>query len=269
MPANWETRDTSSTFTFDKTFWVNDGHLRCTSEQKDTIIEAIEEARGLTNQVIKALSAIYAEKSPAYLTWFGKENSTPEMRKSILEHNFRSLLRNLRRPELAIKINGEGSPVPSPATAKSLIYACDPAKPDGNVLASTLSINSVIQSPDPTYVLFNDNFFTARRARTLQEVAKQWKDVPYRKANFDTRSLTLIHEFQHMYRATGPDRYCTDVRDPAYKTISRGCYSIYCCRSLPDNKKIVNAENFAFIAAYIYTWPETAKISSKYRLRPW
>ncbi|KAK1996442.1 hypothetical protein LX36DRAFT_580335 [Colletotrichum falcatum] len=220
-PLNFATRDTS--FTFDNTFWVNEGHFRCTSEQKASITAAITEAQFLTKRAVQALSVKNAEKSKAFLTWFGK--------------------------------------------AHSLIYACSPENFEVEGVSMYAKTSTPVADhpyPGPTYVTFYPTFFKKETGLTIQETAKEWK--LNKKLEFlSARSLLLIHEFQHMWLATGPDRFCIDVPDPEHNG-KAACYSISCrgtdshsCMSVADNLKIKNAQNFANFAAYIYTWPKRAK----------
>ncbi|KAK2036140.1 hypothetical protein LZ31DRAFT_536726 [Colletotrichum somersetense] len=233
-----ETRDTSRTSTFDKVFWANEGYYRCTSEQKDAIIAAIDEAHVLVNQVIQALSVEKAEKSKAFLTWFGEA-----LRKNIFTTS---------RP-------------PSPATTKSLIYACEPeALSSGGRIAHAETITpnpteSIYRGP--TYILFYPSFFADQKAgQTMENVAREWRRYPNLE-DLVAGSLTFIHEFQHIYLATGPDRVCYDMPDPKSPSGEVGCYYPSCsCRSLPDEQKTKNAENFSDFAAYVYTWPNMAEV---------
>ncbi|KAK2017338.1 hypothetical protein LZ32DRAFT_614450 [Colletotrichum eremochloae] len=220
--TNLKTRDISSTFTFDKTFWVNDGPYRCTSEQKDAIIEAINDAHILTNKVIQALSVRYAEQSAAFLTWFGQE--------------------------LPIKVDGLDNHAPSPATSNSLVYACSPETPKATPYAVTYTTSPGDPYDGPTYVAFHRRFFTEKLTLSLQQMVQEWKRIPYRKRFIPSRALTLIHEFQHMYLATGSDHWCVDVPDPSIKSRPTGCYDFDCCKSIPDDQKIINAQNFAIFA---------------------
>ncbi|KAK1990864.1 hypothetical protein LX36DRAFT_647296 [Colletotrichum falcatum] len=255
-PIDSNKRDILSVFTFDKIFWVNDGPYRCTSKQKGAILAAIDDAHILTHKVIEALSVRHAEQSTAFLTWFGQE------------HSFKSLITNLKHPQLPIKIDGLNNRAPSPATANSLVYACNPETPKDTALAITHSPSPGDPYDGPTYLAFHHLFFEENLS--LQQMVNEWKRIPYRKKFIPSRALTLIHEFQHMYLATGLDHWCDDVPDPAVKSRHAKCYDFDCsCKSIPDNQKIINAQNFAIFAEYIYTWPETAKVPLKYRLRPW
>ncbi|WDK08725.1 hypothetical protein CGRA01v4_00003 [Colletotrichum graminicola] len=257
-PLNFATRDTS--FTFDNTFWVNEGRFSCTSEQKASIIAAIAEAQFLSKGVVQALSVKNAEKSKAFLTWFGRGNASPQMKSSIIQHNYQSLINNLITPKLPIKVDKIDANVPSPATRYSLIYACSPENFEVRSIKMYAKTSTPIADhpyPGPTYVTFYPIFFEKETGLTIQETAKQWK-LDKKLESLPSRSLLLIHEFQHMWLATGPDRFCIDVPDPEHNG-QAACYSISCCMSVADNLKIKNAQNFANFAAYIYTWPKTAK----------
>ncbi|KAK1996544.1 hypothetical protein LX36DRAFT_580157 [Colletotrichum falcatum] len=263
--VNLETRN--SPMAFDKVFWVDEGHYKCTSERKKQIITAIDEARFLTNRAIGALWVENAEKSEAYLTWFGKRNASPEMRRSILKHNYQSLITNLVHPEGSVKLDNLDDiveKIPFPATGKSLVYACSPEDSKvGKMDTEAQTLSPIPQSTysGPTYLVFYPAFFRRlRRSWQLQETAEEWKHDKNAQ-DVGSGGFVLLHEFQHLLLATGTDRHCGDVSDPSFPPGTAGCYTASCCRSIPDSLKVKNAQNFAFFAAYVYKWPKTAKAS--------
>ncbi|KAK1586171.1 uncharacterized protein LY79DRAFT_660124 [Colletotrichum navitas] len=223
--ADIETRDLN---TFDKVFWVNRGRYQCTSGQKADILAAINEAQVIVKKAVTALSLSRSEKSKAYVTWFGKGNASPQTRLSIFQHNYQSVATNLVPPTLPLRLEEVGWDVPFPATKKSLVYACEPEDVLINgqrMFAITRTANSGVPDFGPTYVSFYPEFFTQTTGLRIEEASKQWRlqnkldnEVAY------IRSLTLIHEFQHMSRVTGLGRHCIDVQHPTIESAS--CYSV-------------------------------------------
>ncbi|KAK1992335.1 hypothetical protein LX36DRAFT_704158 [Colletotrichum falcatum] len=71
-----------------------------------------------------------------------------------------------------------------------------------------------------------------------------------------SNGFIILHELQHMPKATSPDPKAEDELDPNSRN---ECYSRSCCARLPDNLKIRNAQNFAYFALDIIANPDSLK----------
>ncbi|KAK1980406.1 hypothetical protein LZ30DRAFT_594837 [Colletotrichum cereale] len=259
--ATIQARDRS--FTFDNVFWVSGGTWACKEKRISELNNAIDEARAVTQLAVQALRKPGSEKSEAYKTWFGKGNASPEIKNSILKNNYEALLRNLVRPTSRTYYDRHEqipfpklSNNPKTVTTQSLVFACPPEEQQMCHRGSDAFVISAKETWDytgTTFLAMCPDFFG--REKAMAEQAAEWRHNRKMRREIP-RSIILIHEFQHMARATGFDNHRTDVQDPW----SRGnCYSPECCQNIPDESKIRNAENYGRFAAHVYTWPKTIK----------
>ncbi|KAK2004671.1 hypothetical protein LX36DRAFT_649734 [Colletotrichum falcatum] len=263
---------TVPTFLFDTIFWVERGDWKCNKAQVTQLSKAIEEARGLAQSAVTALSASKAEQSDAYRTWFGQSNASPQKKTTIINMHFLPAQRNLIPPTSKTTFNkmnekftnarGKG------VTKDSLVYACPPPGDSYCKIPNTLAL-IMSQTPGsgwdgPTMMILCPAFFTSKAS--IDAVAKDWRASGSVKTSANP-ALTLIHEFQYMTRLTGQSNVCTTVPDPSSKGVDsitgkpKGCYSPECCMRLSDELKIKNAENYNMFAGFIRAWPEKAKPS--------
>ncbi|KAK2010029.1 hypothetical protein LZ32DRAFT_536705 [Colletotrichum eremochloae] len=238
----------ANSFVFDSVFWVDRGDWKCTSQQVKRLNKAIDEARVLTQSAVNALSAPGSEGSFAFRSWFGDKMKFPKISKQ--------------------KGNG--------VTENSLVYACPPV--GDNYCQNPKSLASVRghvpgeEWHGPTLMILCQSFFASKS--TINDVATNWR-VSGRVGATTNAGQTLVHEYQHMTKVTGQSNACNDVPDPFTKERNsvtgrpRACYSpdwyhmilmsIHSCRSISDQLKIKNAENYNIFAGFVYAWPEKAK----------
>ncbi|KAK2024076.1 hypothetical protein LX32DRAFT_686078 [Colletotrichum zoysiae] len=271
--ADLETRAPSlNPLHYDTVFYIAEGGWVCSKKQLKFLNKVLDEARSTARSAAAALSVEKSEQSIAYLTWFGQSNATPDMRKSILKNHYQSVSENMVYPttptgmklqDLSFyntrKQKGNG------VTENSLIYSCPPPE---DRFCIKYNYNAAVKHNLPsraTLVVLCPHFF--EKTSSIESVATSWRVAgrviqSTKQAN---AGLTLIHEFQHMAKVTGPENVCHDMPDPSSRQLDpatrrpKACYSPDCCMKLSDSYKIQNAENYGLYAGYIQAWPEKAR----------
>ncbi|KAK1991960.1 zincin [Colletotrichum falcatum] len=238
---------------FDNMFYIAKGDWVCTRPQLHAINQAIADARRIASHTINVLNVPGAESSEAYQTWFGSSNAN--MKQKVINNHYRSVLENLEKPSRAVTFTlRENSPFEvargPPVTRDSIVYACpNDIYSSGLCEAAVVAAVVTAKGNEPsvlgtTVVYFCPSFFDSdmNSEKQMREEWKQGKDARM------SRSMVMIHELQHMSTATTNSEHCLDY------AIRRNN-----CRSLPDNKKIKNAQNYAYFALDVLVNPNKGK----------
>ncbi|KAK1994457.1 hypothetical protein LX36DRAFT_584322 [Colletotrichum falcatum] len=238
------------------------------------ITKGIKETRQLADAASKVLRVKNSETSLAFHTWFGKSNASPGVLNKLIERHYRTAYTHFPSPNILIRISfGEstehavprGQPEPG---LDSLLYVCpsegkalndhctasDGVRPVAHIVTAR---DAEGQRVGPTILISCPAFFDKKRSTNAQMVKSYRKDAD---KVFHSKGFVLLHELQHMPKATFPDPPAADVADP--RNSSKGCYSSSCCTILPDNQKIMNAQNFAFFALDAVAYPKRSKPGS-------
>ncbi|KAK2049606.1 hypothetical protein LZ31DRAFT_621113 [Colletotrichum somersetense] len=237
-------------------------------------MDGIQEARQLADAASKVLRVKNSETSLAFHTWFGKSNASPRVINTLLERHYMTAYTHLPFPTILIRISfGENTQYAVPRDKpepglNSLLYVCpSQGKPlndhcnasDGGqpVAHIVITRNADRQRVGPTILIACPAFFDKKRLTNAQMVKSYRKNVDKGR---HSKGFALLHEIQHMPKATSPGPPADDVADP--RDSSEGCYSARCCTILPDDLKIRNAQNFAFFALDAVAFPKRAKPGS-------
>ncbi|KAK1961845.1 hypothetical protein LY78DRAFT_540150, partial [Colletotrichum sublineola] len=227
--------------------------------------QSIKEAQSLAEAALRILEVEGAETSQAFHTWFGASNASPQFVKKLRRQHYKTAFTHLRPPTIPAKVSidkvmryralQEGSPDPG---RNSLIYLCGRATSkicpkDSKAFSGTFSTDV---RKSPTVLTLCHNFFYERRLTNAQMIDRYREDVTTPE---HSNGFVLLHELQHMRKATSPDPPASDELDPNGK---EPCYERDCCVNLPDKLKIWNAQNFAYFALDIIAHPESARPGS-------
>ncbi|KAK2038564.1 hypothetical protein LZ31DRAFT_559484 [Colletotrichum somersetense] len=271
--ADLETRAPSlNPLHYDTVFYVAEGGWVCSKKQLKFLNKALDEARFTAKSAATALSVEKSEQSFAYRLWFGESNATPDKRKLILKNHYQSVSENMVHPTTPTGMKPQDlsfyntrKQKGSGVTENSLIYSCPPLE---DSLCKKHKMNAAVNQNLPsraTLVILCPYFF--EKTSSIESVAMEWR-VAGRVIGSSRQmnsGLTLIHEFQHMAKVTGPENVCHDMPDPSSTQLDpatrrpKACYSPDCCTRLSDSHKIQNAENYGLYAGYIQAWPEKAR----------
>ncbi|KAK1977803.1 hypothetical protein LZ30DRAFT_752604 [Colletotrichum cereale] len=240
---------------FDNMYYAAEGgDWACSSEQLRVIGDAIAEAVEVAQQTIRVLQKPGAEKSDAYLTWFGRTNANSFIKKRIIKHHYRIVRENLGVPSIPVQVNWDRKPKYQvtgeypPVTTDSVVYACldDTAdsQEDCRNTAAFVTSEEAWGSPslaDTTMISFCPAFFSSR-LNTKAEMERKWRQD---SDPLMSRGMVLLHEVQHMATATTRHLKSYDY-----------AYSAEQCRWLHDASKTQNAQNYALFALDISVYPE-------------
>ncbi|KAK2004226.1 hypothetical protein LX36DRAFT_480351 [Colletotrichum falcatum] len=272
-----QSRDVSDGY--DNAYILTKGPWACNAAKRRMIDDAIKEAQELAEKAIGALKVKGAETSIAFRTWFGESNATPQMVNTLINQHYQTAFSHLRRPRLKTTlgyrgglnfIETHGDPRP---TANSLAYTCPPASGEyASICASDTvaaqqrlrSINSAGRTvPGTTFLILCPRFFK-RRETNAQTIKMYKKDFGARGKV--SKGYILLHELQHMEKATSPNPPADDLDDPlSYLHGGGQCYTASCCARLSDSKKIQNAENFALFALDVSAFPRAGKPTDSHK----
>ncbi|KAK2036439.1 hypothetical protein LZ31DRAFT_483768 [Colletotrichum somersetense] len=231
-------------------------------------MEGVWEAQELANAASRALRVSGSETSLAFYIWFGKSNASPQMVNRLLNNHFLTARSHLPAPTLQMKMSFEGrarytpqNGAPAPGL-DSLLYVCPSADSplsdtcgssnseyDMAKVATTHGANR--QRVGPTVLIVCPAFFSRTRPTNAEMVRSYRQSIDTQKFS---NGFFLLHELQHMPKATSPDPPAEDMPDP--DDPSRDCYSVRCCPMLQHNQKIRNAQNFAFFALDAVAFPQ-------------
>ncbi|KAK2051594.1 hypothetical protein LY76DRAFT_630453 [Colletotrichum caudatum] len=239
-------------YPFDNAYYVTKGDWVCSKNQLRMIKSAIADTKRIASHVIKVLQVPGAETSEAYRTWFGSSNANVARKDKILEHHYRIALENLREPSMPVTFDVSDSPRyqvaghAPPVADHSIVYAC-PEKLHAIFLCQDTAAAVILEMggkkpgmQDATVIYFCPDFFTSRLVSET-EMKKEWKQGSDAKLS---RGMVLVHELQHMAVATTASEYCGDL-----------AYTSERCKTLSDDKKIKNAQNYAYFALDVLVNP--------------
>ncbi|KAK1573952.1 uncharacterized protein LY79DRAFT_524915 [Colletotrichum navitas] len=237
-------------------------------------MEGVREAQQLANAASRALRVRGSETSLAFNIWFGKSNASPQMVDRLINYHYLTAGSHLPAPTLQMKMSFEGrarytpqNGAPAPGL-DSLLYVCPSAASPLSDMCGSSNGESVVarvvtthvanrHRVGPTVLIVCPAFFS-RTGPTNAEMVRSYRQ------SIDTQNFSkgffLLHELQHMPKATSPDPPAEDMPDP--RDPSRDCYSVRCCPMLQHNQKIRNAQNFAFFALDAVAFPQYAKPGS-------
>ncbi|KAK1977599.1 hypothetical protein LZ30DRAFT_600936 [Colletotrichum cereale] len=245
-------------------------------------MQGVQEAQELADAASKALRVNGSETSLAFYTWFGESNASPKMVKKLLDQHYMTTHTHLLPPTIPTRITFRkrlrfavhaGDPYPG---LNSLNYACPSAseyesrgspldicntgsdvRAVGAVIIEHVTGENGQKRVGPTTLFVCPSFFDDKPVTNAEMVRS------YRR-NIDTevfsKGFYLLHELQHMPKATSPDPFAIDVADP--RDSRSACYSSRCCSILPNRLKISNAQNFAFFALDAVAFPQHAEPGS-------
>ncbi|KAK2028141.1 hypothetical protein LX32DRAFT_720965 [Colletotrichum zoysiae] len=232
-------------------------------------MQGIKEAQQLADAASRVLRVKGVETSLAFYTWFGSSNANPQFVNKLLDQHYTTAYTHLAPPTIPLIISlgertrytvSKGNPEPG---VNSLLYMCPPVsgllsdiceEGDGARVITTHRRNK--QRVGPTIVALCPEFFSNRISTNAKMIESYRRDIYMENYS---RGFYLLHELQHMPKATEPDPPAIDVKD---LNGDGDCYSIRCCALLQHHLKISNAQNFAFFALDVTAYPEVAKPGS-------
>ncbi|KAK1961920.1 hypothetical protein LY78DRAFT_643967 [Colletotrichum sublineola] len=254
---------------FDNSWYAKWGDWKCSEEQLQVIALAIRQAQELAQNAIDALKVQGAETSDAFSFYFGESNATPEMVDTLITQHYQTAFSHLPIPDIPVAYYHETrnllpwvkkAPDYLPPTKDSLVYACPPASsrpdweegcPNGNTAAAVLD-----SEDEPTYLYLCPIFFK-QKGISNDITIKEYQRT--RRAAQWSPGYVLVHEIQHMHKATSPSPPAIDVVEVSPVWGTNKCYSMACCHRIPDSDKIRNAENYALFALHVSALPWSAK----------
>ncbi|KAK1957330.1 hypothetical protein LY78DRAFT_592568 [Colletotrichum sublineola] len=237
------------------------------------IDDAIRETQQFAGKAIAALKVKGAETSIAFRTWFGESNATPQMVDTLINQHYRTAFSHLPPPRFKATIGYRGRPKfiatrgdPMP-TDNSLAYTCPPAVGEhasicaSDTVAALQRLSSKTSAgdtvPGTTFFILCPRFFKSRE--TNAQTVEMYKEY-FNAGGKISKGYILLHELQHMEKATSPNLPADDLDDPlSYLHGGGPCYTASCCARLSDSEKIQNAENFALFALDVSAFPRAGK----------
>ncbi|KAH8590067.1 hypothetical protein B0O99DRAFT_722436 [Bisporella sp. PMI_857] len=219
----------------------------CSDSQIAQLTQAIADAKELATAASRALGVTRAERSIAYQFWFGRSNANAATRNAIKTNNYDALLADLVPPTDTVSVVTSTSFDPTGYT-----FACPSstticATPDNYAFTYENGANGIAGN----IVGLCPGFF--QLASQAQMITNFNRDV-----FTPSQGFAILHEVQHTTAIVGAARRCSDQNDAT----GAGCYSSQCCSSLPDSRKILNAQNMAFFAAQILADPSSGSPTS-------
>ncbi|EFQ36804.1 uncharacterized protein GLRG_11950 [Colletotrichum graminicola M1.001] len=226
-------------------------------------MQSITEAKQLADAASKVLRVKGVETSRAFYTWFGSSNANPQFVNTLLDQHYTTAYTHLVPPAIPVTlltkgraqfVVGKGDPPPG---INSLLYLCPPpgglfselCEEDGMASVTTVKLRNG-ERAGPTILAACPTFFHNSIYTNDKMVASYRQSIDIAEYS---RGFYLLHELQHMPKATSPEPPAIDVDNPR----SKGkCYGIRCCALLPHNQKIKNAQNYAFFALDAIAYPE-------------
>ncbi|KAK2034820.1 hypothetical protein LX32DRAFT_578411 [Colletotrichum zoysiae] len=242
---------------FDNTYYVAEGDWVCDKEQLGIINAAISDTKAIASQTINVLQVPGAETSKAYRTWFGLSNANVNRKNKIITHHYRVALQNLGEPSTPVTFNLGDTPQyqvaghTPPVTKNSIVYACIEADElssrmlCGNTKAAVVGATANKPSYLDTTVIYLCPSFFSPSSISETRMKIQWR------RGLDpqmSRGMVLLHELQHMATATTDNEDCDDLG-----------YTAASCASLPDNEKLLNAQNYVYFALDVLANPANGK----------
>ncbi|KAK1593548.1 uncharacterized protein LY79DRAFT_552205 [Colletotrichum navitas] len=255
---------------FDNFYYVTQGEWACSKLKLEYIRFGIREAHGLAENSLNVLKSRGSETSPAFSLWFGKSNATPQMVDILIKQHYRTALSHLSSPTKKTQFYFDKVPKfraikdNKKPTFNSIVYACPPDN-DSAKMCGPENLATAIYEPrgksstrGPTILGFCPTYFKHEVfAKNIDMVDNYRRD---RKTDKPSRGFLLLHELQHISKATFPDPPAEDVDEPPPARSSNSkCYSPACCAKLSDSNKIRNAENYALFALHVAAFPITGK----------
>ncbi|KAK1995568.1 hypothetical protein LX36DRAFT_582117 [Colletotrichum falcatum] len=227
----------------------------------------LREAQQLADAASSALRVRGVETSLAFKTWFGTSNASPQFVTKLINQHYGTAYSHLVPPTIPVTLSFEertkyvvGNGVPQPGL-DSLIYLCPPKSGfmsdlcDAEDVARVITVNVKGRRVGPTMLTLCPTFFDNRGFTNAKMVQSYQRDI-YKELY--SNGFYLLHELQHMPKATYPDPRAIDVVGPQGGT----CYSIRCCALLEHDQKIRNAQNYAFFALDAAAYPDAVKPAS-------
>ncbi|KAK1967841.1 hypothetical protein LY78DRAFT_633120 [Colletotrichum sublineola] len=267
---------------YDNAYFIGQGQWACSPTALSALKGAFADVQRLAQAAIDVLQVSGSETSDAFETWFGDSNATPQKVTEILNEHFKPAMTHFLFPSriTAIAFNGDeiiykgfpNDPLPS---VDSIVYACPPitsapveiCKPSSYAAVVSPSFQKPDGSTEPagaTILALCPKFFES--TTTIDQMVQAWKSG-LTLMEPTSRDIVLLHELQHMRKATSPSPPTVDVQDPNSGN-GAGCFSASCCAALPAADKIRNAQNYALFALDVLAFPERAKPQSRACGRP-
>ncbi|KAF4808240.1 hypothetical protein CGCSCA5_v012529 [Colletotrichum siamense] len=220
----------------------------CSEAKIAKLPQIVNDAQALATIASAVLAEPDTEFSDAFVLWFGDTNSKADLRKTLKQSNYDSVLTYLKPPGANNRVADMLMDNLSPTGLTYMCAAADNSMCAGNLVAGAhqhgaggLSGHSIVLC---------DRFFDGA---SNQEMLAFWQENRRLKAS---AGFNLLHEVQHLAAFVGDNRRCIDVPDPAYPDGS-GCYDAGCCSRLAPKDKIQNAQNMAFFALEVMANPES------------
>ncbi|KAI8311765.1 hypothetical protein K4K61_011567 [Colletotrichum sp. SAR11_59] len=220
----------------------------CSEAKIAKLPQIVNDAQALATIASAVLAEPDTEFSDAFVLWFGDTNSKADLRKTLKQSSYDSVLTYLKPPGANNRVADMLMDNLSPTGLTYMCAAADNSMCAGQLVAGAhqhgaggLSGHSIVLC---------DRFF---EAVSNQEMLAFWQENRRLKGS---AGFTLLHEVQHLAAFVGDNRRCIDVPDPAY-TDGSGCYDAGCCSRLAPKDKIQNAQNMAFFALEVMANPES------------
>ncbi|KAK2740055.1 hypothetical protein CKAH01_07224 [Colletotrichum kahawae] len=220
----------------------------CSEAKIARLPQIINDAQALATIASAVLAEPDTEFSDAFVLWFGDTNSKADLRKTLKQSNYDSVLTYLKPPSANNRVTDMLMDNLSPNGLTYMCAAADNSMCSGGLVAGAhqhgaggLSGHSIVLC---------DSFF---EGVSNQEMLAFWQENRRLKGS---SGFYLLHEVQHLATFVGDNRRCIDVPDPAY-TDGSGCYNAGCCSRLAPKDKIQNAQNMAFFALEVMANPES------------
>ncbi|KAK1973881.1 hypothetical protein LZ30DRAFT_539810, partial [Colletotrichum cereale] len=235
---------------------------------------AIDEAKDLATRTINVLNVKGAETSISYDTWFGSSNADPATKEKIINLHYKTVLSHLPNPDIPVAFRYTthaefkapiGQP---PPTLDSLVYGCPPPNDKvcadrtmaSNIQAFGVKEDGTTQDIGPRVLVLCPIFFDLKS--TNEEMLKNWQQTLSLSLH-NSKGRVLVHEVQHMDKATSPDPAADDLPESIPDFFGNDiCYSPGCCARLPNRDKMKNAQNFALFAVDVLAFPDAGKPAS-------